>query len=278
MHTGHTALLLLAAHAHLHAHSRPHPRPVVGSSTARHFVAATFEPQRRARYSLLCMCVTGVCVQWTPQVDKQLFYFPPCLCALFALFCCLFLLLFLLLLLQASFFSSSSPPLLPLSRLYVRRACVYFLFLLSRIFMQSAALHFLTLQLLFAFRFVLFSVCVCPVFVCALCVYAMRRFVVSFNCTDTSLILSCSFQLLLFSSCSSSSYCSCCSCCSCCCCYRISCRRFALVCTRQQPSQSQQRRNFEFGRCVGPPTAAAATLTLTPQQLKLRSSLACLIA
>jgi len=22
-----------------------------------------------------------VCVQWTPQVDKQLFYFPPCLCA-----------------------------------------------------------------------------------------------------------------------------------------------------------------------------------------------------
>lgn len=112
-----------------------------------------------------------------------------------------FLLLFLLLLLlQASF----SPHLLPLLRLYVHRACVcvlvyeHFLFLLSRIFMQSAALHFLTLQLLFAFRFVLFSVCVHCVCVCALCVYAMRRFVVSFNCTDTSLILSCSFQQLLF--------------------------------------------------------------------------------
>lgn len=227
-----------------------------------------------ARAIVCCVCVLLVCVcNGRHKLTNNFFTFhlvcAHCLPFFVAFSCCSFCCC-----------CSSSPPLLPLSRLYVRRACVYFLFLLSRIFMQSAALHFLTLQLLFAFRFVLFSVCVCPVFVCALCVYAMRRFVVSFNCTDTSLILSCSFQLLLFSSCSSSSYCSCCSCCSCCCCYRISCRRFALVCTRQQPSpsQSQQRRNFEFGRCVGPPTAAAATLTLTPQQLKLRSSLACLIA
>lgn len=131
---------------------------------------------RSAARAIVCSVCVCVCVQWTPQVDKQLFYFPPCLCALFALFCCLFLLLFLLLLLlQASF----SPPLLPLLRLYVHRACAcvcalvyeHFLFLLSRIFMQSAALHFLTLQSV-AFRVPLCTVlsvcalCLCVCFVC----------------------------------------------------------------------------------------------------------------
>lgn len=181
MHTGHTALLLLAAHAHLHlyAHSRPHPRPVVGSSTARHFVAATFEPQRRARYSLLCMCVCYWCVcNGRHKLTNNFFTFhlvcAHCLPFFVAFFCCSFCC-------YCCCRPPSPPPLLPLLRLYVHRACAcacvcalvyeHFLFLLSRIFMQSAALHFLTLQSV-AFRVPLCTVlsvcalCLCVCFVC----------------------------------------------------------------------------------------------------------------
>lgn len=175
MHTGHTALLLLAAHAHLHlyAHSRPHPRPVVGSSTARHFVAATFEPQRRARYSLLCMCVC-VC-NGRHKLTNNFFTFhlvcAHCLPFFVAFFCCSF-----------CCYCCCRPPSLLLCCLCcvymctvrVRvcvRLCEHFLFLLSRIFMQSAALHFLTLQSV-AFRVPLCTVlsvcalCLCVCFVC----------------------------------------------------------------------------------------------------------------
>lgn len=145
------------------------------------------EEEEEARRVCVCVCVLCayslcVCVQWTPQVDKQLFYFPPCLCALFALFvaflvavvvaAALFVVLFSL-----CFVAFICACACACMCVYV---CLYvhFLFLLSRIFMQSAALtvslHFLLLPLPLQLLCVAFALYYCGF--CALsltvCVYA----------------------------------------------------------------------------------------------------------